>query len=292
MARAGRSPGLGERRCFDPDDDGLYENFANTLISDAHHYSGGACTQASAYNYRALRLAARLAALLGEDPEPFQREAEKTLAAMNGVLWMPEWLVRRVSRPAGAEAYFIPVPSCRRSITRSIPTCPTCFQAYQMLRYVDTQIEHVPVEGDSAIAVDVELGAVIWSVRNVLASEVAHTALAYWQAGRREKAWNLYRGAIVDAMYASRVPGNCAGTSEHDGRWSGRGSDFSCSVGMFGRALVEGLFGIVPDVLEGELLIRPGLPRDWDSASIDTPDVGYTYSRNGDTRSDSRFDRN
>ena len=26
---------------------------ANTFISDAHHYSGGACTQASAYNYRA-----------------------------------------------------------------------------------------------------------------------------------------------------------------------------------------------------------------------------------------------
>src|SRR5512136_2115721 len=79
-----------EKRCFDPDDDGLYENYANTLISDAHHYSGSPCTQASAYDYRALRLAAKLARLLGNDPEPFQREADKTLAAMNRVLWMPE----------------------------------------------------------------------------------------------------------------------------------------------------------------------------------------------------------
>jgi hypothetical protein len=75
-----------EKRCFDPDDDGLYENYANTMISDAHHYNGGACPQASAYNYRALRLAARLAKLLGKDPEPYQREADKTLAAMNQIL--------------------------------------------------------------------------------------------------------------------------------------------------------------------------------------------------------------
>jgi hypothetical protein len=39
----------------------------------------------------------------------------------------------------------------------------------------------------------------------------------------------------------------------------------------------------VPDALEGELVIRPGFPKDWPSASIDTPDVGYTYSRTGQT---------
>ena len=78
-----------EKRCFDPDDDGLYENVANTFISDAHHYSGGACTQASAYNYRAFLLAGRLAKLLGEDPVPWEHEATKIRDAMNRVLWMP-----------------------------------------------------------------------------------------------------------------------------------------------------------------------------------------------------------
>ena len=52
---------------------------------------------------------------------------------------------------------------------------------------------------------------------------------------------------------------------------------------MYGRTLVEGLFGIVPDALSGQLLIRPGLPGAWESASIDTPDVGYSYTRQGDT---------
>ncbi|MFA6240213.1 MAG: DUF4450 domain-containing protein [Candidatus Hydrogenedentales bacterium] len=272
-----------EKRCFDPDDDGLYENFANTLISDAHHYSGSPCTQASAYNYRSLRMAAKLAALLGNDPEPFQREADKTLAAMNRVLWMPDvgWYaeyrdllgLQRLHPSAELPSVYHPIDS----------GVPDMFQAYQMLRYVDTEIEHVPVEGNAAVLWASNWVPYIWSTRNILPSEVSHTALAGWQAGQRDIAWNLYRGAVVDAMYAGRVPGNCVGTSEHDGRWSGACSDFCCSVGMFGRGLVEGLFGIVPDLIDGELLIRPGLPRDWESASIDTPEVGYTYTRTGET---------
>ena len=272
-----------EKRCFDADDDGLYENFANTMISDAHHYSGSACTQASAYNYRSLRLAARLAKLLGKDPEPFQREADKTLAAMNRVLWMPElgWYAEYRDELGLKRLHpSVELPSVYHPIDSDVPDM---FQAYQMLRYVDTSIEHVPVEGGSSVLWTSNWVPYIWSVRNVIAGEVSHTALACWQAGQRGKAWNLYRGAVVDAMYGGRVPGNCVGTSELDGRWSGACTDFNCSVGMFGRGLVEGLFGIVPNLIEGELLIRPGLPSAWNSASIDTPDVGYTYSRKGNT---------
>lgn len=271
-----------EKRCLDPDDDGLYENYANTMISDAHHYNGGPCAQSSAYNYRSLRLATRLAKLLGEDPEPFQREADKTLAAMNRELWMPElgWYaeyrdllgLKQVHPSAELPSIYHPMDS----------DVPDPFQARQMLRYVDTAIEHIPVEGESAVVWTSNWVPYIWSVRNVIPSETAHTALAYWQAGARKAAWNLFRGAVVDSMYASRVPGNCAGSSEHDPRNTGAATDFNCTVGMYSRALVEGLFGIVPNLLEGELLIRPGLPPEWESASIDTPDVGYTYTREGD----------
>jgi hypothetical protein len=124
--------------------------------------------------------------------------------------------------------------------------------------------------------------------------EVAHTALANYQAGRRREAYRLWRGAIVDSMFCGRAPGACIGTSELDGHARGLCTDFADTVGMFGRTLVEGLFGIVPDALEGELLIRPGLPPDWKTASIETPDVGYTYSRlrNVETyRITSRFHR-
>ena len=36
-----------EKRVFDMDGDSLYENYANTYITDAHWHNGGNCTQAS-----------------------------------------------------------------------------------------------------------------------------------------------------------------------------------------------------------------------------------------------------
>lgn len=274
-----------EKRCFDPDDDGLYENVANTFISDAHHYSGSPCTQASAYNYRALLMAARLARLIGEKPEPFEREAQKTLAAMNRVLWMPDrgWFaeyrdflgLQRLHPSAELPSIYHPIDSF----------VPDPFQVWQMLRYVDTQIEHIPIEGSAVMLWSSNWVPFIWSVRDVCGVEVAHTALAYWQAGRPQKAYDLWRGAIIDSMFCCRAPGACIGTSELDGRMTGLCTDFADTVGMYARTLVEGLFGIVPDALEGELVIRPGFPKDWPLASIDTPNVGYTYSRSGQIES-------
>lgn len=274
-----------EKRCFDPDDDGLYENVANTFISDAHHYSGSPCTQASAYNYRALKMAARLARLIGEKPEPFEREAQKTLAAMNRVLWMADrgWYaeyrdllgLQRLHPSAELPSIYHPIDSF----------VPDPFQAWQMLRYVDTAMEHIPIEGSAAMLWSSNWVPFIWSVRDVCGVEVAHTALANWQAGRPQKAYDLWRGAIIDSMFCCRAPGACIGTSELDGHMTGLCTDFADTVGMYARTLVEGLFGIVPDALEGELLIRPGFPKDWPSASLHTPDVGYTYARSGQDES-------
>ena len=229
-----------EKRCFDPDDDGLYENYVNTMISDAHHYSGSPCTQASAYNYRARRLAARLAKLLDKDPAPFQREADKTLAALNRELWMPQlgWYaeyrdllgLKRLHPSAELPTVYHPIDS----------DVPDPFQAYQMLRYVDTAIQHVPIEGKACVLWTSNWVPYIWSVRNVVPSEAAHTALAFWQAGQRDAAWNLWRGTILDSMYASRVPGNCPGTSEHDPRRPARPPTstvpWACSAAHWSRA--------------------------------------------------------
>ncbi len=272
-----------EKRCFDPDDDGLYENFANTFISDAHHYSGGGCTQASAYNYRAFAMAGRLAKLLGEDPVPWEKEAAKIREAMNRVLWMPEsgWYaeyrdllgLRRLHPSAELPSVYHPIDS----------DVPDPFQAWQMLRYVDTAFERLPIDGGGTMLFTSNWVPFIWSIRDVCGVEVAHTALANWQAGRTEQAYELWRGAIRDSMFGCRAPGACIGTSELHGRMAGLCTDFADTVGMYCRTLVEGLFGIVPDALGGELLIRPGLPSAWESASIDTPEVGYAYSRQGGT---------
>jgi len=42
---------------------------------------------------------------------------------------------------------------------------------------------------------------------------------------------------------------------------------------------IQGLFGILPDALNGTLVVRPGFPDSWPFAELETPDVSFTYSR-------------
>jgi hypothetical protein len=58
--------------------------------------------------------------------------------------------------------------------------------------------------------------------------------------------------------------------------------DFADAVGVCSRAIVEGLFGIHPDAIAGELVIRPGFPQSWGHASITHPDFTLTFKRAGD----------
>ena len=78
-----------EKRNYDPNDDGLYDAYACIWASDALQYNSGSVTYSSAYNYRANSMAAMIAEKIGEDPQPYKKEAEKILKAINTTLWLP-----------------------------------------------------------------------------------------------------------------------------------------------------------------------------------------------------------
>jgi hypothetical protein len=124
-----------------------------------------------------------------------------------------------------------------------------------------------------------------WSTNNVVMAEVEHTALGYWQAGRPDEAYKMFKGAILASMYLGLCPGNAGMTQTFDMARGEAQRDFADGVGMTARALVEGLFGIVPDALGGELLVRPGFPADWDHARLQHADITLDFSRtaSGDT---------
>ncbi len=71
------------RREFGPDKLPLYEAYAAIWASDDLNYNGGGTAHASACNYFANKMAARLATILGTDPAPYAREAALILRAMN-----------------------------------------------------------------------------------------------------------------------------------------------------------------------------------------------------------------
>lgn len=113
-------------------------------------------------------------------------------------------------------------------------------------------------------------------------AEVMHTVLAYYQAGRAEEAYRLLKANVLDFMYLGSSPGNFGQLSTMD-RATGEGyRDFSDVTGISSRAFIEGLYGITPNALEGKCIIRPGFPAAWDSASVHTPYLNYSFRRVGD----------
>jgi hypothetical protein len=122
-----------------------------------------------------------------------------------------------------------------------------------------------------------------WSLNNVCMAENSNTALACWEANDRREAWSIFKGEILDAMYMGACPGDFPNLSFYDANRGESYRDFGDTVGITGRAMIEGLFGIQPDALDGELVLKPGFPAEWDHASVRTPDLKYAFKRNGIT---------
>ena len=269
-----------EKRNYDPDGDHLYDAYCCIWASDALYYNGGAVTHSSAYNYRGNKLAARIAEILGEDPTPYYNEAEAILKAMNERLWLPEkgvWaecqdamgLKRNHEHPAIWSIY-TPID------------CGACTpkQAYQATRYVDEHIPHISVEntGYQTIATS-DWMPYSWSINNVAAAEVMHTALAYFEAGRAEEGFRLMKANILDQMYFGASPGNFGQISYYDAARGECYRDFGDCIGISARTLLQGLFGIIPQALDGICIIRPGFPSEWDSVCVKTPYLEYKFKR-------------
>jgi hypothetical protein len=274
-----------EKRNFDPDDDGLYDAYACIWASDALQYGSGGVTHSSAYNYRANKTAAKIALKIGEDATVYEKEAAKIMEAINRNLWLPRkgWWAeykdltgnRLIHHNAAVWTIYLAIDS----------DIHDPFQAYQATRYVDTEIPHIPVsakgledEGYQTISTTNWL-PYSWSINNVAFAEVAHTSLAYWQAGRKEEAFQLFKSAVLDGMYLGASPGNIGQISFYDAARGECYRDFGDPIGVYSRALVQGLFGILPDALNDRLAIRPGFPADWNYASIETPDLSFDFSR-------------
>ncbi len=276
------------RREFGPDKLPLYEAYAVIWASDDLQYHGGGTAHASAYNYWHNQMAAQLARLLGKDATLYAREADLIGRAMRTFLWLgdkgtfaeyKDLLGNQLVHPSAAlwSVYHI---------IDSEMTTPE--EAWQLTRYVDTQIPHLPVHG-LAVPQDINYQVLAssdwmpytWSINNVVMGENIHTALAYWQTGRAEEAFGLTKAALLASMFMGVTPGNVGSMNYLDVYRRESQRDFADGSGVLSRAVVEGLFGVKPDVLKGELRIEPGFPATWEMAKLRHTDISLSFSRIG-----------
>lgn len=279
-----------EKRNFDPDGDHLYDAYCCIWASDALYYSGGAVTHSSAYNLFANRLTAQIAEAIGEDPTPYINEANGIAKAIEETLWLPEAGYWAEYKDAGGHKRLHP-SSALWTIYHAIDSeIADPFKNYAATVYVDNNIPRIPVEGDGADGGLYTLSTTAWkpyswSINNVAIAEVMHTALAYWQAGRNEEAYRLMKATAMDNMYLGASPLNFGQISHYDAARGECYRDFADPIGVWSRALTEGLYGIRPMRIGNEprVDIVPGFPAEWNNASISLPDIAYSFERKGDT---------
>lgn len=274
------------RRPFGPDKLPLYEAYAQIWASDDISYGGGGTSYASAYNLYHNRMAARIASMLGENPAPYAREADRIGEAMRRYLWQPDrgsfaeykdWLGRQMVHPSGGLWSFYHV------VDSGVPTAR---EAWAMAAAVDRDMPRLPVEGEGvprdaayAMYATTDWMPYYWSVNNVVMGENLHTALGLWQARRPDAAFTLAKSALLASMYMGISPGNVGSMNYLDVYRRESQRDFADAGGVTSRAFVEGLFGVRPDALSGVLEVAPGFPAGWDHASLKHPDIGISFRR-------------
>jgi hypothetical protein len=274
-----------EKRNFDADGDGLYDAYASIWASDALQYSGGGVIHSSAYNYYANKTVAETAKKINENADPFYKEANKILKATNEQLWIPNKGIFAEYKDALGNRLLHDTPGIW-SIYHTIDSeLSNPFESYQMLGYVNNHIPHIPIvaEGLDKKALYVisttNWQPYTWSINNVALAEQLHTSLAFWQGGQSEEAYKMWESALIESMYLGASPGGFEQLLYQDAIRGELYRDFADPIGMASRTLVEGLYGIQPDALAGVLTIKPGFPSKWNEASLEIPDISFSFKR-------------
>jgi hypothetical protein len=265
----------------------LYEAYAAIWASDNLQYNGGGAAHSSAYNVFAFRTAAKIAKALGEDGSAYQAEADLIHQGMQQLLWIKQQGAYAESKDLLGPQTVYNNPALWTVYHTIDSEVPTPREAWQMAAERLAVLRHVPVHGPG-----VPVGSwymlscsdwlpYMWSLNLLLLAENAHMALALWQTGMRDEAYRIFKGSLLDSMYMGLCPGDFHMTSALDVHRQEAQRDFGDPLGICSRALVEGLFGVQPDLIAGEVRLRPGFPSDWDRASLKHKDFDWTWKREG-----------
>jgi hypothetical protein len=270
-----------EERILDPDKDGLYQNFLNTWISDGHSYHGGGCAQASAYNYFANLMMAKIAEKLGQPSQPFKKRAEKIRKAVGDHLWVSSKGLLAEFIDTMGNKLLHPAPELSTIYLAIDCGLMDDFQAYQMLTYTETVLrnERTPNRQGRLVYCS-NWYPKKYSTFGLYPAENLHLALVYFNLGLKEKGLEIL-DAIVESYFMGKNPGMAAHILTAHGASDGGDQDFSDVSSLYLRVVAEGLFGLRFHLIDDVIEIAPNLPERWTHADVTVKDVALTYSRQG-----------
>ena len=270
-----------ERRVYDPDADGLYQNVLNTWISDGHNYNGAGCAQSTAYNYRANLVLSKIAKRIGRDGEIFAKRAEKIKKALNEKLWLANEGVIAESLDTVGNCLIHPSVELASVYHVIDSDMIDDFRAYRTLKFTENHIKNVVTPGsDGRLCYSSGWLPKQYSNCGIFPAENAHLALVYFKLGLKEEGKKILDG-IADCYFTGRNPGMAAHIQSPMGTSDLGDQDFSDVSSTYLRLVVEGLFGIRINHLDDRIYIAPGFPKEWEHASLSLKDIVLYYTRKG-----------
>ena len=213
----------------------------------------------------------------------YHAEADSILRAMPKLLWMEErgafaesreWLgERRLAENPAVWTMYQALDSevCNRKEAWQIAS-----ERLRSFRKIPVTGEGVPKDAGWQIACS-DWQPYVWSLTLLVLAENLATALALFQAGLSRDGYALLRGSLLDAGYRGLCPGNFPMSLELDPHRQESQRDFGDPIGCASRAIVEGLWGLRPDLLNGRLRLCPQLPSEWNEATLRHPEVVVQY---------------
>lgn len=268
-----------ETRIYDSDNDGLYQNVLNTWISDGHNYNGAGCAQSTAYNYRANLVLSKIAKLIGRDGEVYEKRAEKIKKALVEKLWIANKGVIAESLDCVGNCLIHPsveLPSVYHVIDSDMIDG---LMAYRTLKFTENHIDNVKTVGSGGrLCYSSNWLPKQYSNCGLFPAENAHLALAYFKVGLKKEAKKIL-GGIADCYFTGRNPGMASHVQSVGGTSDLGDLDFSDVSSTYLRLVIEGLFGIRIDSVDGCIHIEPGFPDEWERASIALSDISIHYTR-------------
>ena len=189
--------------CFDPDDDGVYESYANTWPTDNQWYNGGGTSEETAYAYAGHKAALELAQRAGDGAGVKRHEA--SLEKIRRGFWAKMWSVK-----SGHPGAYVEQVGLNRlhedcwlySIFSPIDAgLLNSEQAAQSLYYTEWALEREQMPYGGERVWPSNWVPSLWSLREMWPGDNYQLALAYFQTGLADDGWNVLRGTFPHLMF-------------------------------------------------------------------------------------------
>ncbi len=284
-----------EIRRLKPGKEWLFENSLNTWISDSHWTIVGQCTQASAYMYDLFLLAAELSEETAKKEE-YCRLAKNVKADLFRVLWQKRKGVFGYQQDMLNNRLFHPEPELADIYHTAEFGLTDKYETYQMLDWVEANLRKEELINGAEIYWSSNWhpnagGSYTHSTYELAFGEQMNLAMAYQKAGLAEKGYKLFKCAFLtmfgikdapivtaDNYRICEVAGDLPSQIRTDGG-TRMNPHFGDAVGMFGRALFEGVLGIHPKLQRSEIELMPALPEEINKIRVDSHLIEYAYIR-------------